>query len=317
MSRCRLPNSHQAFREDLASKHTPDSIAGPLGITVGLILLMGTLLGTTGPAFAEQTIEWQHPDFPPSYILQGPYRGQGSVDNIHRQLFTHLVDYKHKTIVANFRRVIRSIAAKREICAAAILWNKERAEMVEYSIPHFLVHPVRIIIRKDIRDRFEPYKESDGTYSLERILMAEELMLGYAPGRSYSKTLDQILKPYTNDNNSRVVAQNSILSGILKMLERNRIDYTLGYSHEVAYLANTGDFRADFISLPIKGANELIPVHVGCPKNEWGRAIISKLNRFIPKVRSTESFYGAYLQWLDPATQEEYKKSVKKIFSTK
>lgn len=130
--------------------------------------------------------------------------------------------------------------------------------------------------------------------------------MGYAPGRSYSKELDQVLKPRISLRNSQVVAQNTILSGILKMMARDRIDFTLGYAHEAAYISHSNKFESDFISLPIQGANKLIPVHVGCPKNSWGQAIIRRLNIYFQKARHDEQFYDAYLQWLEPETRASY-----------
>ncbi len=280
-------------------------------------LAFGIAICTPNVLYAQGTITWHHPDFPPSYILEGKNRGRGTVDNIHQLVFAHLTDYEHKTTVANFRRIIQTIKARRDACAIAILWNEEREKIVEYSIPHFLVHPNRIIIRKNSLIQFEPYKELDGTYSLKKTLKGETLVFGYAPGRSYSKKLDQILHLFASDKNSIVVAQNTVLEGILRMLARGRIDYTLGYAHEVAYITSTGNLGENFISLPVTGANDLIPVYTGCPKNEWGRAIIEKLNRYYYKARSSKTFYGAYLQWLDINAKAQYETSVQYSFGQK
>ncbi len=136
-------------------------------------------------------------------------------------------------------------------------------------------------------------------------------------GRSYSKELDTVLDTWVNKENSMVTTQNSIFIGLLKMLVRNRIDYTLGYSHEMTYVSKDLKLKEKFLSLPITDANSLIPVYVGCPKNEWGRKIIKKLNPYLKLNRENIAYYGVYLQWLDPKAAQEYPLLVKEYFGKK
>ncbi len=268
-------------------------------------------------ASAGHTIAWYYPDFAPTNIVSGPHKDQDVLFRMYGQVFPYLSDYTHTTSVANFRRTIQAIEAKQNVCAMALLKTEARSKVVDYSIEHFLVHPVRIIIRKPMLTLLSPYRLANGNYSLEEILKDGKLTLGYSLGRSYSDQLDRLLKQHTTDKNSLVSAQNPILAGLMKMLLRHRFDYTLGYAHEAAFIMESIGSKEEIISLPIEGATDFIPVHVGCPKNDWGRTIIKKLDPYLKKIRLSPDFYGGYLRWLDPETRAKYIQEIKAYFSKK
>ena len=279
-----------------------------------ILILMGFFIFPS-LGFSKETVVWYYPDFPPSIIYAGPYKGQGLLGSVYGSIFPYLDEYEHKTAISNFKRVIKNIALGRNSCAAALLWNEDREKIVEYSLPYFLVHPVRLILNKKDLKKFEPYKQADGTYSLKAILEDEKLQMGYSNGRSYSKILDKIINKSISKKNSTLSTQSLILGGLLKMLHKQRIDYTLGYSHEMNYLSKSLNLGNNFMSLTIFEANDYIPVYFGCPKNEFGRKIIDKLNSFILKYRATGTFYNAYLKWLDEEALNGYEHSVKKYFN--
>ncbi len=267
-------------------------------------------------AISKDSIVWYYPNFPPSHIVDGPYKGQGLVVPMYKQIFPYLNEYNHKTSIANFKRLIKNIRLKTNTCGVALLRNSEREKVVEYSVPYFIVHPVRLIINEKDLKKFEPYKKNDNTYSLNEILKDEKLYLGYSNGRSYSKVLDNILEELVSSKNSMLSTQSFILGGLLKMLTRDRIDYTLGYVHEVNYLSKSLNIGDKFITLTIYESNDFIPVYIGCPKNDWGRKIINRLNPFLLNYRASGAFYNSYLKWLDEEALKGYEGSVKKYFNT-
>ena len=103
----------------------------------------------------------------------------------------------------------------------------------------------------------------------------------------------------------------------LKMLSLSRIDYTLAYSHELNFVLNELQLPTQFISLPLYGLNSLIPVYVGCPKNEWGKKIIAKLNPYFKNTRQNEDYYNDYVRWLNPIERAEYPFLVNEYFKHK
>ena len=76
-------------------------------------ILFTALLITSNNLLAKDTITWQNPDFPPSYIKEGPFKGQGVGDSLYVQVFAYLDEYNHQTLIANFKRIIRDIEYKK------------------------------------------------------------------------------------------------------------------------------------------------------------------------------------------------------------
>ena len=261
--------------------------------------------------YSKDTINWLYPDFPPTNIVSGAYKGQGVVNKMQKTIFKHLSNYEHIEVTANFARILENMKKKQNICSSALLWNESRAKIIEYSIESFWVYPNMLIIKKEDINQFKEYKDFNGNYSLEDILKDKKLILGYSFGRSYGTELDKILKQYVNSKNSIPIAQQSLLKGLLEMLERDRFDYTLGYSHEVGYVDKEYQIKGEFISLPLAEANKLIPVYIGCSKNEMGREIIKKLNKYLKKVRTTTEHYNPYLKWIDSNARDKYPKLIK------
>ena len=278
------------------------------------ILFLFSIFFIPSSALSKDTITWYYPNFPPTNIVDGPYKGKGLLGNIYRQLFTYLDEYHHEKSIANFKRLIKNIELETNSCGAALLWNKDRAKVVTYSVPYFLVHPVRLIIKKQDLNKFSAYKQKNGTYSLNAILKDEKLYLGHSNGRSYSKILDESIKQLASDKNSVLSTQSFILGGLLKMLARNRLDYTLGYAHEVNFVSKSLDLENKFMTLTISESNDLIPVYIGCPKNKWGEKIIKELNPYLLKYRDSDTFYSTYLKWIDEEASKDYPKLVEDYF---
>ena len=261
--------------------------------------------------YAKDTINWLYPDFPPTNIVSGTYKGEGVVNKMQKNIFKYLSDYEHREVTANFARILENMKKKQNICSSALLWNESRAKFIEYSIESFWVYPNMLIIKKEDIDQFKEYKDSNGNYSLEDILKDKKLILGYSFGRSYGTVLDKILKQYANNRNSMPIAQQSLLKGLLKMLVRDRFDYTLGYNHEVGYVDKEYKITGEFISLPLTEVNKLIPVYIGCSKNKRGRKVIKELNKYLKEVRTTDEHQNAYLKWIDSNARDKYPKLIK------
>jgi len=265
--------------------------------------------------FSKDTIYWYHPIFPPINIVHGEYKEKGILDNINTKIFSHLKEYKHQKVIANFKRTIQSIAQKKNVCASGLLWNKLRATHVEFSVAHSLSQLLSLIIKKENLYKYETYKTSEGTYKLENILKDNSLFLGYSLGRAYSKNIDAILQKNISKGNSIGIGQHTVLKALLQMLHKGRIDYTIGYSYEMSYVASEFNLKSSYISLPIHNANELIPVYVGCPKNDWGKNIIKKLNPYILKNRLSKKFYSSSLRWMQIKDIKKFPSKIKLYFN--
>ena len=55
--------------------------------------------------------------------------------------------------------------------------------------------------------------------------------------------------------------------------------------------------------------------HVACPKNEWGKTVIDRVNQVLLKGRTTPEYMEGLLRWYGGSDRETIKRIYKKIFS--
>jgi uncharacterized protein (TIGR02285 family) len=116
-------------------------------------------------------------------------------------------------------------------------------------------------------------------------------------------------------NNSAATSGSNIFEGVMKMMQYGRVDYTIGYAYEGQYMAQQLGFEEKVISVPLQEHPGIVPVYIGCPKTNWGRRIIAKLNPIIIYSRSKPSFYGVYKKWMDPIAWKKYELFIQKHFN--
>ncbi len=284
-----------------------------LCVYASFFLLFTLGFASISSAEDKDTISWYHPDFPPVYILEGPLAGTGVGDSILAYFVERMPGYHHETRVANFRRIITTIAAGEEACGITLLKNAERDKVVLFS-DAFMISPLNeIITLKKNLSTFAPLMDAEGGVSLKSVMEKSELMLGYSNGRSYSRKIDQIIKSSENEKNSYAASSLDIFVSLMKMLERERIEYTIGYGYEAMYVARQLGFEADVVAIPLHEQNSYIPVYAGCPKTDWGQKVIAQINTIVKTARLDPQVYGVYKPWLDPGSWERYLKSVFQI----
>jgi len=256
---------------------------------------------------AEDNIQWLVFDFPPIYIVSGPTAGSGFVDHMEEDVKQLLPHYNHSRTTANIKRVLMSIKSNQNVCSSALLWTEEQAQYIEYSLPFMFVLPPHFVIRRNDLALFEPFMDNKGHVSLERLLTESNLILGFTSARAYSKVLAPILDTHANSSNSFESLTGSITRPLLKMLTRNRFDYTIAYPSEVTYIARELDIQEDqFRTLPIAEGHQIQHAYFGCPKSPWGRQAVAAMNSVIKQMRGQPSFYGNYLKWLGAEGSREY-----------
>ncbi|MBF0194920.1 MAG: TIGR02285 family protein [Magnetococcales bacterium] len=266
---------------------------------------------------AKKPILWLHPDFPPIYIVKGPGAGSGLGDKVSKYIFKNLPDYRHTQKVSNFKRIIKTISAGKNVCSMVLLKNSDREKVVAYS-EQILASPQNAIITsKRLLPLFSPLSNSHGAISLKELLQQSDLILGYSLGRSYSSEVDKTIRKYANSKNSVVTSGVNIFEGVMKMLKFRRIDYTIGYAYEGEYMARHLGFKEEIISIPLQEHPSLVPVYVGCPKTEWGYTILAKLNPIILSLRLNPDFYGIYKEWMDSSAWVRYENMITEHFKPK
>lgn len=269
------------------------------------------LLAWPRTSYAESSLEnkilWMHPDFPPIYILDVPYAGEGVGDKVLAFFEQRLPQYQHYKLTANFKRIISTISSGEQACGITLLKNQERAKTVLFSQVLLLAPQNEVIVLKNRMAEFLPLMDEAGTVSLRDLLTKSHLIMGYSVGRSYSSNVDEVVNSLANEVNSYATYGRGIFTGLINMLKRKRIDYTIGYGYEARYLAGQLNFDEEVVAIPVREHLDYIPVYAGCPKTPWGEKVIDDLNTIIISSRNDPDLYAVYKPWLDPQSWARYR----------
>ena len=276
---------------------------------VGFLLAQGSL-----PASAQDRITWYHPNYPPTFILNGRFQGKGIVDVFERGVIERLTGYRHEVREANMKRVVGMLSSGAKACAASLFKTPEREKIITFSDPYLFVFPVGIAFRKSDARVFKGLADDQGRISLEKLLRDGKRVLGYSIGRSYHNEVDRLIASLANETNSFRISTVSVSQGVLRLLSHRRIDYAVGFSYEKEWLVRGGGFKDDFGFMPLQEAQNVQLNYMGCPKNDWGRRTIMDVNKALREIRTDPDFYGAYFFWISPEERERYRALLKQGF---
>lgn len=264
----------------------------------------------------QEIINWYRADFPPVSIPRGNHANEGFFDKTMSFLIERLPEYEHHFQIANFKRIMFQLEKNRNVCCPSLYKTKDRERFVTFSTPAMVVLPNGIITSKINRSKFAPHLDADGKISLNSLLQDNNVTLGISSGRLYSGGIDQILKQFIGNKNLLVRSGDDVFRGLMNMMRMGRIDCLLGYPVEAGYFVRESNKVYDFIYYPIKESSVPFTVgHIGCPNNEWGRTIISRIDEIVKKHRDKE-FINFYGEWLDSATREVHQKMAQDYFNS-
>jgi len=245
------------------------------------------------------TIYWYRINFPPSLIYTPNNKeidNSGYSDKARTKIIENLKDYKYKYLPISVKKVMK-LAKKHKtktICFAGLNKNKEREKFLLFSKPHLLSLPNQIIARKD-NLKIKKFLDAKGAISLEKILQ-KDFTVSVAKGRSYSLTIDSILK---SSKNIKEPLTKDISYSYLKQVLSKRVDFTIDYPANINYFASKGIISDNslLVSYPISEQSDKIKVYFGCSKNS-GKAvdIIKNINKIINQNKDElTSYYTDYL----------------------
>lgn len=264
----------------------------------------------------QEIINWYRADFPPVSIPRGHHANEGFFDKTMSLLIERLPEYEHQFQIANFKRIMMQLEKNRNVCCPSLYKTKDRERFVTFSTPAMIVLPNGVITPKNNSSKFLPYLDAEGNISLQSLLQDNNITLGISSGRLYSGGIDQILKQFDGNKNLLVRSGDDVFQGLMNMMLLGRIDCLLGYPVEAGYFVRENSKVNDFIYFPIKESSVPFTVgHIGCPNNEWGRTIISRIDEIVKKHRDKE-FINFYGEWLDSATREVHQEMTQDYFNS-
>ncbi len=244
------------------------------------------------------TITWIQNDFPPVWILDGPYKGQGGADLIQALVMENLSDYHHKTLTVNNSRFQLMAKQGKNICSCATFKTQDREKTMYFNrIPSSFIFSNGIITKKSKRHLFGNARP----VSLDLILTSTSLSLGLENDRKFSFRIDGILASHReNPRIHRRAAMNGTM-GLIDMMMLDRVDFLIGFDWELQYLIRnerSPEQAAQLTFLPIRETPPYLISYIACAKTDWGLKVIQHIDRILEGEIHTPGYRHIWEQWM-------------------
>ncbi len=260
--------------------------------------------------FSKEQINWLSANFPPVMELNDQEVPVGGY--VKKQMdiiFQEMEGFEHTYIKMTWARAWASIKSGYPVCHTMAAKTPEREQYAYFSIPKEVTTLNAIIMSRDMAKRLS-YPQS---ISLSQLLQNGEFKGVLQNERSYLPFIDKLLATYEKRVRIERVATRS--HQLLQMLSRKRIDYFIDFPAVIGFSAKKYDINEEqFFISRIEGAPSYDFSYFACPKNEWGKKIINRLNQIIKQYAPTtiwlniykESLPRRYRPYIEKVYREEY-----------
>ncbi|MGC5702221.1 TIGR02285 family protein [Pseudomonas sp. NFXW11] len=266
----------------------------------------------SAPGQAGEMLTWLLRDLPPLTIFEGEQKGRGVVDLLMPQLIASLPEYRHELMRVNRARGIQMLREPSFTCDPALIWSKERAQWVAFSITSFRVLSNGLAIRRADREQLTQFIH-EGQVDLGALLQSGKQLIGVVAERSYGQQLDQVLQQAPPDS-IRAHYGNDALGSLLQMQRAGRLQLLLGYWPEIRYQAAQQGINSEELEFyPVAGTSKYQEVHIGCSDTPQGRQAITRINQALLQLRE-ERLVELYAAWLEPGMRDEYRADARSYF---
>ena len=255
---------------------------------------------TTDPAPDANMIIWINLNFPPLYIQEGEFKGEGYTDKLITFLAESLPEYQHKiSFFPNYSAIEREIQSGAPICDAAAFYQvpEDRNDSSNwlFSAPHTVFFMHNLVVLTESKAKF------DRIPSLSNLLKDKGLVLGIQKGRPLGDILDSVLERYQYPSISlttNIIRRASPdYVGLYQMLLRHEIDYLIDYYPQMAYAAKRLDIpESTFTLLPLAEISKPYGLaSIRCEKSMT--QVISDINRVLKIARPGDAFQALTKRW--------------------
>lgn len=303
--------SSQFFRE--LHRRMVNRFTQARGAGCAALLFISVMVGMPATAQAKETLTWLLRDFPPLTIFSGPQTGQGAIDKLMPELIAHMPEYDHKVMHVNRARGTQMLQDPDGFaCDPTLLWTAEREKTILFSIPTYATPGNGVTIEQRNHALFAPFLDNDGHLDLAALLASDKVKVGIVAERSYGPVIDKILRETTQSDNLILHYGNAAVGSMLEMERLDRFQAIISYWPEARYHAQQqGIPLSELEFFPIKNAPKYQFAHIGCSKNDQGRAAMQVINREMRVLRVTK-LIGFYAEWM--VKKEEYLRDAQTFF---
>lgn len=268
-------------------------------------------LGALAPGLGRaETMTWVMRDFPPSSMPQQGQPSIGMADEFVKAIVQRWPEVEHRYLVANNRRILSMLESGEPACFTTALRVPER-ERQAYIADMLLVPPQMLITRRELLPRLP--LNSQGEVRLPQLLADTRLSGVLQQDRSYGVTLDRMIQ--ARPANARL----SLSAGTarpLAMVALERADYSIDYDYSLAY-EQFSDARlrdSELRSVPIEGNAQPLVAGIACPRTDWGRRMILRIDRLIAELAQDPQARSGLERWTTPQARRAYGRQVEDFY---
>ncbi len=260
-------------------------------------------------------MRWFHSDFPPYFIQSGPYKGQGTGDQVETFIMQALPGFEHRVSSANTARRQEAIRNGMLVCSSAILRTPQREQYMVFSEAYAHILSNGVTTLRSRREALEPFLNARGEVRLAALLESKDFVLTAASGRSYGALVDAALEAGEARGKVRRFASPDIFaSGLMELRNNTNTHGLLGYAIELNWnLMRFGLPDREFTFLPIEGEAALVPAHVGCTRTAEGERVIAAVNGLIRAGSLPEVARRTYAAWLPEDVRTVYLQRLREL----
>lgn len=243
----------------------------------------------------KDVIEWAIPDAPPFHIASGERAGQGFCDHLTSAIVDALPEITHRITVMPHPRIALLRQQKAPLCFPCMIKTQDTDSTLYSDATHFYP-PHRVLTRAETATKL---KQLYGhPLSLRRLLANHQFRLGLTMGRKFGDQLQPLLDGDDHSPFSQQIISASLgAAGVLELIEKGRLDYTIDYAVVGRYYEQTSGHRLHSMTIA-ENQDDFVLGAVGCSNSEWGRHAIANINRTIPKLHRSAAFLEAMETWL-------------------
>lgn len=266
-------------------------------LTVALLAWSFIVLANTkDPARAGmtgiKTIHWQTIHVPPSTIKSGPLQGQGFVQLVLQQIIAELPDYEHQFPITTLARATSDMKSGKNVCHPALMITEERQKWAYFSRASFFNPNNYLVMSADVADKF-----TQSPLQLDELTRQPNLIFAVIKNRAYGTSIDNFIAKQL-DQQQRLDITSDNLSYMFRLLTVNKVDVTFAYPFEVAWFTkDKPQYRDNLILRPVANQPQFLVGHVTCPKTDWGKQVISRIDEALKNLKPTDTYKQSMTRW--------------------
>lgn len=255
-----------------------------------LALLLG-LASFTCVAATKITIQWQTFHFPPLYMMNGEFAGQGYMDKVLALTIAEMLDFEHELPLSTHTRALAEIQQGRPTCHPALFKTAERQAYAVFSKPSFVTPANRLIVSNRVKAKYQ----LNEPVNLQDILTRHQFSVALIANRAYGSAIDEVLNNYVEDNILRMPITKS--SVIFQLLYRDKIDAAIAFPFELSYFESTHSAKDEMAAMVIQNTIPYVVGHIACPDNPWGHNVVNAVNRALARLVNRKEYLLAMTTW--------------------